>query len=202
MVQLPEGMNADAVRAAVRDRYSQVARTPEQGFTFPVGRVFAEAVGYPIALLESLPPDAADAFAGVACPVPHAQIVSGETVIDLGCGAGLDSLYAARFVGPDGSVTGLDVAPAMVARAQRVIAAAEAPAVTVQLTDGQTLPVGDNTADVALVNGLFNLNPDKHVLLAEILRILKPGGRLVAAEIGLTAPLPPEEGHTLDDWFR
>jgi SAM-dependent methyltransferase len=201
-VQLPDGLTAEEVRAAVRERYGQVAETPERGFNFPVGRAFAEAVGYPAAWLDTLPPGAAAAFAGVACPVPHAQLVPGETVIDLGCGAGLDSLYAARFVGASGHVIGLDFSPEMVERARRTLAGAREAPVEVRLTDGVTLPVADGTADAVLVNGIFNLNPDKARLLAEVHRVLRLGGRLVAAEIALTAPLPDGEGHTLDDWFR
>ncbi len=202
MSQLPEGMTAAAVQAAVRDRYGQVASTPEQGFTFPVGRQFAEAVGYPVELLNSLAPDAADAFAGVACPIAQAELAPGETVVDLGCGAGLDSLYAARLVGPKGCVIGLDFAPEMVARARAAASAAGAATVDIRLTDGTSLPVDDATADVVIVNGIFNLNPDKDALLAEVLRVLRPGGRLVTAEIALSGPLPEGEGHTLDDWFR
>jgi arsenite methyltransferase len=202
MVHLPDGMTADQVRAAVRDRYSQVGDAPERGFNFPVGRAFAEAVGYPAEVLAFLPAGAADAFAGVACPIPHAELAPGETVIDLGCGGGLDSLYARRLVGPAGRVVGLDFAPAMVARARTSVAAATVPNVEIHLVDGITLPPADGSADVVLVNGIFNLNPDKVALLAEVFRVLRPGGRLLAAEIVLTAPLPPEEGHTLDDWFR
>lgn len=199
---LPDGMTPDAVRAAVRDRYSQVATTPTAEFTFPVGRAFAEAVGYPPDVLASLPPAAAAAFAGVACPVTHAELTPGETVLDLGCGGGLDSLYAGRCVGPRGRVIGVDFAPAMVARAQQSLVDAGVPWVEARLGDGSRLPLPDAGVDAALVNGIFNLNPDKQELLTEVYRVLKPGGRLVAAEIILTAPLPPEEGHSLDDWFR
>src|SRR4051812_45949777 len=117
MSRLPDGLTADEVRSAVRDRYSQVGADPALDFSFPVGRAFAEAVGYPAELLASLPPDAAATFAGVACPVPWAELVAGETVVDLGCGGGLDSLYAGRCVGPSGHVVGIDFAPAMIARA-------------------------------------------------------------------------------------
>lgn len=202
MPQLPTGLTADAVRTAVRERYGAVGADPAQDFTFPVGRAFAAAVGYPADLLDSLPADATDAFAGVACPVPHAGLAAGETVVDLGCGAGLDSLYAGRRVGPTGRVVGVDFAPAMVARARRAIAAAGMPWVEARLSDGRSLLLDDASADAVIVNGIFNLNPDKGALLAEAFRALKPGGRLVAAEIVLTAPLPPDEGHSLDDWFR
>ena len=200
--QLPNGMNAGQVREAVRERYSEVATAPDRGFNFPVGRAFAEAVGYPPDLLDSLPPGAADAFAGVACPVPHAAILPGETVIDLGCGAGLDSLHAARETGAHGRVIGLDFSAPMIERARQAIASAGVSNVELRLTDGTSLPIDDASADAVLVNGIFNLNPDKQVLLREALRVLRPGGRLVAAEIALTAPLPEDEGHTLDDWFR
>jgi arsenite methyltransferase len=202
VTRLPDGLTADEVRTAVRDRYSEVGADPAQGYPFPVGRAFAEAVGYPPALLDALPPDAADAFAGVACPVPHANLVSGETVVDLGCGGGLDSLYAGRCVGPLGCVVGIDFAPAMLARAERSFAAAGMPWVEAHLRDGRGLPLPRGSADAVIVNGIFNLNPDKAALLAEVFQVLKPGGRLVAAEIVLTAPLSPDEGHTLDDWFR
>lgn len=202
MAQLPDGLSAADVEAAVRARYGEVGADPSQAFSFPVGRGFAAAVGYPAALLDALPPDAAAAFAGVACPVPHAALASGETVVDLGCGAGLDSLYAGRCVGPTGQVIGLDVAPEMIDRARHTLAAAGMPWVEAHLSDGHCLPLSSDSADVVLVNGIFNLNPDKQALLAEVVRVLRPGGRLVAAEIVLTAPLPPDEGHTLDEWFR
>jgi arsenite methyltransferase len=202
MPRLPDGLTADEVETAVRDRYSQVGANPAQDFSFPVGREFAAAVGYSVDLLDRLPRDAAEAFAGVACPVPHADLAPGETVVDLGCGGGLDSLFAGSCVGPSGEVIGIDFAPAMVERAQRVFAAAGLSNVSAKLTDGQTLPVADDTADAVIINGIFNLNPKREALLAEVYRVLKPGGRLVAAEIVLTAPLPPGEGRTLDDWFR
>lgn len=201
-MRLPEGVSAGEVRAAVRERYSEVAETPDQGFNFPVGRAFAEAVGYPAAWLDTLPPGAADAFAGVACPVPVAALAPGETAIDLGCGAGLDCLYASSFVGQGGRVIGLDFSPPMVERARRNVAHVGAANVEIRRTDGLTLPVDDSSADVLLVNGFFNLNPEPRGLLGEAYRVLRPGGRLVAAEIVLTAPLPEGEGGTLDDWFR
>lgn len=202
MRQLPAGLAAADVEAAVRERYNDVGLDTTGIFGFPVGRAFAEAVGYPVALLESLPNDAADAFAGVACPVAHADLRPGETVIDLGCGGGLDSLFAGRYVGSRGHVLGVDFAPAMIARAEKSLALAGMPWVEARLSDGRRLPLADACADAVIVNGIFNLNPDREALIGETFRVLKPGGRLVAAEIVLTAPLPPDEGHTLDDWFR
>jgi len=166
MSRLPDGLTADEVRTAVRDRYSQVGADPAQDFSFPVGRAFAEAVGYPADLLASLPPDAAAAFAGVACPVPWAELVARETVVDLGCGGGLDSLYAGRCVGPSGHVRGIDFAPTMIARAQQTLTAAGMPWVEVQLSEGHCLPLTDASVDAVVVNGIFNLNPDKQELLA------------------------------------
>ncbi|HLZ68762.1 MAG TPA: methyltransferase domain-containing protein [Dehalococcoidia bacterium] len=202
MSQLPDGLSPDAVQAAVRERYSGVAAEPARDFGFPVGRAFAEAVGYAPELLAALPAEAAEAFAGVACPVPRAELHPGETVVDLGCGAGLDSLLAARAVGETGHVIGVDFAPQMVERARRVANVARMPQVEIRLADGCALPLADESADAVLVNGIFNLNPDKTALLREAGRVLRPGGRLVAAEIILTAPLPEGEGHSLDDWFR
>jgi len=197
-----KSLSAEQIGAAVRERYSEVARDPDRGYNFPVGRGFAEAVGYPASLLDALPVRAAAAFAGVACPVPHAKLRPGERVIDLGCGAGLDTLYAARLVQPGGKVIGLDIAPDMIARARAAIAEAGIDHAEARLVDGRRLPVEDGWADAVIVNGVFNLTPNKSALIAEVFRVLKPGGRLVAAEIVLAAPLPPGEGETLDDWFR
>jgi arsenite methyltransferase len=200
---LPQGITPDELHDAVRDRYSAVADAPTGAHGFPVGRAFAEAVGYPATLLATMPSDAADAFAGVACPVPYAALQPGEAVLDLGCGAGLDSLYAAQQVGPSGRVIGIDFAPAMVARAHTsTTAAGLATIIDSRVSDGTALPLATASIDAVLVNGIFNLNPAKDAVLAEVARVLKPSGRLVAAEIILTAPLPPGEGDRLDDWFR
>lgn len=201
--QLPQGITPDALHDAVRERYSAVATAPTGEYGFPVGRAFAAAIGFPATLLATVPPDAADAFAGVACPVPHAALQRGETVLDLGCGAGLDSLYAAQQVGPTGHVIGIDFAPAMVARARASAAAAGLAAVIdSRVGDGAALPLANASVDAVVVNGIFNLNPAKDALLSEVVRVLKPDGQLVAAEIVLTAPLPPGEGDSLEDWFR
>ena len=110
----PSGIDADQLREAVRDRYAAVASRPEGQYAFRVGRDFAEALGYPAELLDSVPSHAVEAFTGVATPMLRAELAPGETVLDLGCGGGLDLALAARAVGPTGRAIGVDMADAMV----------------------------------------------------------------------------------------
>ena len=196
------GLPAGALRQAVATRYGRVALDPTLGFGFPVGRAFAEAVGYPRDLLDPLPPAATASFTGVTYLPPWAGLDPGQVVVDLGCGAGVDALIAAGAVGPDGSVLAVDLAPPMVELARANARAAGLANVAVHQGAVESLPLPDRVADVVTANGVFNLEPEKERAAAEAWRVLKPGGRLVAAEIVLSRDLPASERGTLDDWFR
>lgn len=198
----PLARDAAALRAAVRDRYAAVAREPGAQRTFRVGRAFAEALGYPAELLDVLPSSAVDAFTGVATPVLRADIRAGESVLDLGCGAGLDLAVAARAAGPTGRVLGVDFAPLMARRAHETIAALGLTGAWAVVAAGEALPLGDGLVDVVVANGILNLAPRKSAILAEVARVLRPGGRLVLAETTLRQAISPDEVHSLDDWFR
>ncbi|MCC6178471.1 MAG: methyltransferase domain-containing protein [Chloroflexi bacterium] len=198
----PLAQDAQALRAAVRDRYAAVALEPEARYSFQVGRDFALALGYPFDLLSRLPASAIDAFTGVGTPVLQAEIQVGERVLDLGCGAGLDLAIAAEAAGPGGRVLGIDIAPPMARRARETVGALRLTSAWAIVAAAEALPLADDWADVVVANGILNLAPRKAAILVEAARILKPGGRFVLAETTLRHPISPNEVRTLDDWFR
>jgi SAM-dependent methyltransferase len=201
METLADSLGHDLLRRAVRDRYGRVVTEPDTPLGFPVGRAFAEAVGYPPALLDRLP-GAAASFTGVGTPVSAARLQPGETILDLGCGAGLDTAWAASEVQPGGTVIALDMAQPMVEAMRRNTRQAGLVGILPVVALADALPLPNDSVDVVLVNGIFNLSPDKAAVLREIRRVLRPSGRLVACEVALTRPLAPGEASTLDDWFR
>jgi arsenite methyltransferase len=164
------------VRDKVRTAYSAAAERPAERHPFPVGRAFAESLGYPAALLDSLPSVAVEAFAGVS----------------MGCGAGLDSLIAARRVGLRGKVTGVDFSDAMLARAREAASDSGIENVSFEKADAERLPLSSASIDVALVNGIFNLNPTRDSIFRELARVLRPDGVAYAAELILAKPLPSD----------
>ena len=189
------------LRDKVRDAYSAAAQRPSEKHPFPVGRTFAESVGYPAALLDSLPSLAVEAFAGVSNVSLFAEIPEGAKVLDVGSGAGLDSLIAARRVGPLGSVTAIDFSRTMLDRARQAADQARIRNICFEEADAEHLPVGTASVDVALVNGIFNLNPARDSIFHELARVLRPGGVAYAAELVLAKPLPPEAKQSEADWF-
>ena len=136
--------------------------------------------------LDRVPAPALQAFTGIGTPLLEADLVAGEEVLDLGCGAGMDSLLAARLVGPDGFVYGVDLAPGMAAAARCAVAAAGLQNIDIRHGAAEHLPLPSSSIDVALVNGLFNLAPEKSAVALELARVVRLGGRLVGAEIVIT----------------
>jgi SAM-dependent methyltransferase len=196
------GFTADELRAAVADRYDRVALDARASFPSPVGRAFAESVGYPPSALDAAPAAAGAAFTGLAYVPGWAGLSPGEVAVDLGCGGGLDTVLAARAVGPTGRVHAVDVSPEMAALAGANVRAGGLANVAVHRAPVEALPLPDATADAATANGVFNLAPERERAVAEAFRVLKPGGRLVAAEIVLGEDVPHGERDTLDAWFR
>jgi len=190
------------IRDAVADRYGAVATNPDGSFNFPVGRDFALAVGYPAETLDASPEAAVRSFAGVTYYHGRTILRPGEMVLDLGCGAGLDAILAARTVGPTGRVVAVDSAPEMVALASANAAAAGVANARVERAAVEALPLPDGSVDVAQANGVFNLSPEKARAVAEVWRVLRPGGRLLAAEIALHQAVADTDRATLQDWFR
>lgn len=194
------GLNLAELRAAIRQEYEVVALKPEQGFHFHTGRPLARMLGYEEAWLDGLSKLAVESFAGTGNPFSLGAIKRGDRVVDVGCGAGMDSLIAGRMVDPEGQVIGVDMTPAMLQKASR--AAAESKVENVEFREGygEALPVADGWADVIISNGVLNLMPDKAEALREIARVLKPGGRLQIADILVEKPVPISAKRKIDLW--
>lgn len=193
-------VDVDVLRAAIRDEYAAVAREPTRGFHFHTGRALAARLDYDPRWLEGIPDGAIDSFAGTGSPFRLGSIQAGEHVVDMGSGAGMDALIASRMVGPEGRVVGIDMTPAMIERARQ--AARDMPADNVEFRRGlaEALPVPDGWADVVISNGVFNLVPDKPAVLAEMGRVLGPGGRLQIADILVTRAVPENAKERIDLW--
>jgi arsenite methyltransferase len=194
-------MTADAsaeLRGAVRGVFDEVAERPSGEHPIPVGRALAEGVGYPPDLLDGLPARAVEAFAGVTFIHGFAEIPHGSRVLDLGCGAGMDALIAA---GRGAHVTGVDFARAMLTRARA--SARQVGLTNVEFREGsaESIPSPDGCFDIALVNGIFNLNPARDSIFRELFRVLQPGGTVFASELILSGPLPEEERKSSASWF-
>ncbi len=196
----PIDLDVDVLRNAIRDEYAAVADEPTRGFHFHTGRPLTRIVGYRPEWLAGIPETAVATFAGTGNPFSIGALRSGERVVDVGCGAGIDSLIAAGMVGPDGQVVGVDMTPEMLARARR--AADEAGAANVEFRDGymEALPVPDGWADVVISNGVLNLTPDKSKALGEMARVLTPTGRLQIGDITIDSPVPAAAKQQIDLW--
>lgn len=197
-----QNMTQEEIEQAVREKYSEVASTPWARFNFPVGREFAESVGYSCDLLEKLPSSLWESFTGAGNPHPYIDIVPGETVLDLGCGAGLDLYLYARATGDGGKVYGLDISKEMTAKARRNMIAVNVQNVEFLCAGADSIPLPDESIDIVTANGIYNLSPDKNAVMREVARVLRPGGRTIFAEIILESQLPQEIRKNMDDWFR
>ncbi len=191
----------EKLRESVCRVYSAAAQKPAEEQTFPLGRDFAESLGYPPDLLASMPAVSVDAFTGVSNVSIFADIPTGATVLDLGCGAGLDTLIASGRVGAAGKVIGVDFSDAMLARARKAAAEHSVNNVEFHHADAEDLPIAEGTIGVALVNGIFNLNPDREAIFRELARVLRHNGIVYAAELILREPLPAEILKKPGSWF-
>lgn len=190
----------DHFHDTVRERFAKVALAPDQEKTFPVGPESAKSLGYEPDEIDTLPPSATESYCGVGNPFGLAELQPGQTILDLGSGAGLDSILAARRVRPSGRVIGVDMTQEMIAKARRNV---EAVGLTnVEFLQGtlEALPVDDNSIDVAISNGVFNLCGDKPKVVSEVFRVLRPGGRLQMADILLHDDVTPEEVAQKGTW--
>jgi len=195
-----EGLDVEVLREAIRTEYTQVASDPGQGFHFHTGRRLARILGYDDAWLDGVPEGTIASFAGTGNPFSLGVLRAGERVVDVGCGAGIDSLIAARMVGPNGEVIGVDMTPGMLDRARR--SAAESGFSNVRFHGGlaESLPIDDGWADVVISNGVLNLFPDKLAGLQELARVLKSGGRLQIGDILVQKSVGEKARRNIDLW--
>jgi arsenite methyltransferase len=193
-------IDRDELRRAVQQEYAVVAAEPERGFHFHTGRPLARMLGYDEAWLDGIPEPTIASFAGTGNPFSLQPLHEGERVVDVGSGAGIDSLIAARMVGPSGQVIGVDMTPAMLERART--SAATMGATNVKFREGyaEALPVEDGWADVVISNGVLNLFPDKLGGLHEMARVLRAGGRLQIGDILVQTAVPDGAKRNIDLW--
>jgi SAM-dependent methyltransferase len=192
--------DTDQLRSAIQDEYTDVATCPAKGFHFHTGQLLADRLGYPSMRVAALPAAAVESFAGVGNPFAWGEPAPGETVLDMGAGAGFDAVQAAMMVGPTGRVIGVDMTPAMIDKAQHNAAALGLD--NVEFREGylEALPVDDESVDLIISNGVLNLCPDKPAVLAEAYRVLKPGGRLQLSDIVVARDVGDEARADIDLW--
>jgi arsenite methyltransferase len=193
-------IDVEVLKSEIRKTYARVSEQPREDFIFPTGRAWAEDLNYPRELLARVPEIAAESFAGVANPFALGTLEPGEAVLDVGSGAGTDSLMAAQMVGAAGRVIGIDMTPEMLAKARA--AAVEMEATNVEFVEGEVerLPFADASFDAVISNGVIDLIPDKDAVFAEIERVLRPGGRIQVADVTIQNPVSEEGRRKIDLW--
>ena len=200
-IACPIDLDTLKLRAEIQSIYARVAADPSGEFHFHRGPEYAaERLNYDATELSQIPRTVTESFAGVGNPHAIAKIEEGATVVDIGSGAGTDLLLAALHVGAEGRAIGVDMTEAMRDRARRGAAALGLAQVEVREGEATALPVETETVDVVISNGVLNLVPEKRTAVAEIRRILKPGGRLQIADIVLGVELPEDARQDIDLW--
>ncbi|MEE8422278.1 MAG: methyltransferase domain-containing protein [Dehalococcoidia bacterium] len=193
-------LDRDELRGQIQSKYTDVALTPGVGFHFHTGRPLAVMLGYDAADVDWLPEATVESFAGTGNPFAAGPLHAGETVLDIGCGAGFDTLLAARQVGPAGQVIAVDMTEAMLDKTR---AGAEALGLTnIDARHGfaEELPADSESVDVVISNGVINLCPDKMAVMSEVQRVLRPGGRIQIADIVVHSEVPQDAKDDIDLW--
>ncbi len=187
------------LKSEIKKTYATVSNEPEKDFVFPTGRAWAEDLDYPEEL-SGVPDSAVESYAGVANPFILGRLAPGERVLDLGCGAGTDTLVAAQMVGPDGHVTGIDMTPEMLSRARAASLEIGVANVEFVESEAERLPFPDGSFDVVISNGVIDLIPDKDAVFSELHRVLQPGGRIQIADVTIQNPVSAEGRRDIDLW--
>lgn len=190
------------IQKTILETYSKAAKSPESLFSYPTGYKALKALNYDPELLQALPSDVTASYCGVGNPLTLGPVNQGNAVLDVGCGAGVDTLLSAMMTGPSGKVVGIDLTPAMLERARKNLAMTDLKNVTFKQGSAENLPLADGAFDVVTSNGALNLVPDKAKAVAEIYRVLKPGGRLMVADEILIGELPKEKEKIIKSWAQ
>jgi arsenite methyltransferase len=192
-------LDVELLKSEIKKTYSSVSDDPDRDFIFPTGRAWAEDLEYP-AELANVPDSAVESFAGVANPWQLGRLAAGERVLDLGSGAGTDSLIAAQMIGDTGRVTGIDMTPKMLARARAAASEMGIDHAEFVEAEAEQLPFPDASFDVVISNGVIDLIPDKDAVFAELFRVLAPGGRIQIADVTIQNPVSEEGRRDIDLW--
>ncbi len=188
------------LRDQIKAKYVDVALEPDQGFHFHTGRPLASMLGYDPADMDWLPASTVESFAGTGNPFSMGRLAEGEVVLDIGCGAGFDTLLAARQIGPKGRVIAIDMTEPMLDKTRAGAAALGLENVEARQGYAEELPVESGSIDVVISNGVINLCPDKMAVMREIRRVLKPGGRFQIADIVVHKEVPQDAKDDIDLW--
>ena len=193
-------VDVEVLRSEIEKTYTEVSTDQDQDFIFPTGRSWAQDLGYPDPELSRVPNETVESFAGVANPWVHGRVEPGQTVLDLGCGAGTDLLISAQMVGPEGRVIGVDMTESMLTRARQSAAAMDLHNVELHQSLIESLPIEDGSIDVVISNGVIDLVPDKDAVFGEIDRVLRPGGRLQIADVVIHKEVSEDARARIDLW--
>ena len=193
-------MDTKNIQNAIRGKYAEVSNTAENKFNYPTGKEGAILEGYDHTLVENMPNDLIESFCGVGNPFTLGSINSGETVLDVGCGAGFDLIVASRKAGQNGKVCGIDLTPEMAEKAKNNLRRYGVQNYDVRVAGAESIPYPDNTFDVVISNGVLNLSPLKEKSFREIYRVLRPNGRLQFADIVLKEDCAGAMCSTLEAW--
>ncbi|SPJ15895.1 Methyltransferase type 11 [Syntrophobacter sp. SbD2] len=190
------------IEDGIRQRYAKAAQSPKGHFRYPTGKAGLEALGYDRSILRILPDEVLASYCGVGQPFILDQINPGESVLDVGCGAGVDTIIAGIMVGPQGKTVGIDLVPEMVQRAKQNLQITQLHNVSFELGSGENLPFASEGFDCVISNGAYNLIPDKAKALQEAFRVLKHAGRFMIADQVLSGGLPSNPMEMVKTWAK
>lgn len=193
-------VDREQLRCQIQEKYTDVALEPEKGFHFHTGRSLAIMLGYEGADIDWLPEPTVGSFAGTGNPFSLGRLREGEVVLDIGCGAGFDTLLAARQVGPRGRVIAVDMTEAMLEKTRAGARAAGLTNVDARHGYAEELPAESASVDVVISNGVVNLCPDKMAVMQEVYRVLRPGGRFQIGDIVVHKEVPQDAKDDIDLW--
>ncbi len=192
----------EKIGEGIRQKYTKVAISPEGNFQYPTGEAGLKGQNYNPEILKKLPGDILASYCGVGNPFSLGTIDEGDTVLDIGCGAGVDTLITASMVGPTGRVVGIDLISEMLEHARENLRKTSLNNVSFQQVSAEDIPFPDASFDVVISNGVFNLIPDKVKALKEVLRVLRPLGRFMIADQVLTVKPPEDTRSMVENWAR